>query len=272
MNAETKKRYSLLLLTFAFAAALVPAGCSLGPGRTVTLWVSGNTNGVLEPCECEVGPLGGLAKRMTLLTRYRDPANSLTFDTGGLVDDLTDPGRYPAVVEACRRMGYTAILPGTPDSLLYRYAVDRGPFFTGPGPWVFETGGVTIRVLAFSPLWEDELVEDSFSGGRAGEKADLTLWITYLPEDTLRGWLNRYPHPDLILAGDSDITDPRPEMLESVPLYRCGVDGMDLLEIRVRRSRSGWRFAPTWHPVGVDVVEDPGIRDLLAASLAVAYE
>ena len=264
------------------------SGCLSADHSSISILVSGNTNGVIEPCDCEVGPLGGLAKRATLIRKLDASNKMLRLDCGGIVDELTDPGRYAKILEAYRTIGYHAIIPGESDNELWRMAIASGDssWKTGVGPYHYVCQGWRIDVYALSQLWLDSIYQwlsketgnlstPTDSLGRnspAKERSDhqfdraIIIWLTYLDEEELAQVLTlalKLGKPDLILAGNSDLAVPAPDTLLGVPLFRCGVDGMDLLQVSITIIDSTVAITPHWHEVGVKIGEAKDIRAIL---------
>jgi 2',3'-cyclic-nucleotide 2'-phosphodiesterase (5'-nucleotidase family) len=110
----------------AVAAAPAPAPPR---GRQITIVYSSNLSGEYEPCGCPVHPLGGIARRATLVDRARAEADAvLVLDAGDLFlpprESFRD-GKTPDAGEierrgrmlaaAYRRTGTTAMAPGDRD-------------------------------------------------------------------------------------------------------------------------------------------------------------
>jgi len=66
-----------------------------------------DTAGYLEPCGCQSGQPGGLARRATAIQRLRTSRPLLLLDSGNLV--ASDPDRAAVILEAMRRMGYSHV-------------------------------------------------------------------------------------------------------------------------------------------------------------------
>lgn len=90
-------------------------------GGTVVLYLTGETRGVLEPCGCTSGQLGGIARRDAFLSRERPAEHgALVLDHGGLVDR---PGRQAEIkfgvsLDAMGRMEYALANVGRGDLLM----------------------------------------------------------------------------------------------------------------------------------------------------------
>jgi len=117
----------------AWAVALVfatPSGLTSSadfppkdPAPTLTVLFSGDTRGVLEPCECRGGMRGGLARRATVLKgkeaegrgrkgeegEGRKAEGWLIVDNGNLLGRDVDALRVPVLVQSLQRMGYAVL-------------------------------------------------------------------------------------------------------------------------------------------------------------------
>jgi 2',3'-cyclic-nucleotide 2'-phosphodiesterase (5'-nucleotidase family) len=117
------------------AQAPRPAAASVPPpprGKQITLLYSSNLSGDYEQCGCPVHPLGGVARRATVIDRARAEADgALVLDAGDLF--LPHPGAYRdgkppdageierrarLLASAFGRTGTTALLPGEHDLAL----------------------------------------------------------------------------------------------------------------------------------------------------------
>src|SRR5216110_3246165 len=101
-------------------------------GQQITLVYSSNLGGDYEQCGCPVHPLGGVARRATVIDRARAGADAaLVVDAGDLFlpnrpdvvrADRPDPGeverRARLLAAAYARIGTTALLPGEQDLAL----------------------------------------------------------------------------------------------------------------------------------------------------------
>jgi LysM repeat protein len=77
----------------------------------INILFTNNTNGVLENCECEGSPLGGLDKRLTLMKRMapRDSGNVLYLDAGDIISPIGFPAKDRFVLKAYKIIPYDAI-------------------------------------------------------------------------------------------------------------------------------------------------------------------
>src|SRR5262245_25114753 len=117
----------------AAAPAVKPAAAVPPPrGKQITLLYSSNLDGDYEQCGCPVHPLGGVARRATIIDRARSEADAaLVLDAGDLFlpqrasfrdGKLPDAGeierRARLLAAAFSRTGTTALLPGERDLVI----------------------------------------------------------------------------------------------------------------------------------------------------------
>jgi len=114
---------TLLLSVFSIAAFL-HAGETERPA--LTLLYTAEAHGALLPCDCPLQPLGGVARRMTAIKKYRAAGPTLLIDgggwsAGGLYDEDSDGTperdtlRTSLMQQAMSKMSYTAITPSDAD-------------------------------------------------------------------------------------------------------------------------------------------------------------
>ena len=86
--------------------------------ETVTLFMSGGELGYLKPCGCSEGQVGGISRRDTLLTRFREQGVSvIPIATGNLILDASRQSEIKADIGffALTDMGYIAYNVGQHD-------------------------------------------------------------------------------------------------------------------------------------------------------------
>ncbi len=277
INSGDKLARNFILNTaFCLLGMLLVFGCS-GPKQDgkagaesvftgIQVLVTGNSNGMIQPCDCELGPLGGLAKRKTLFDSLSVGSHTIRLELGGIVDPLTPATSYPAIVAALDSLCYDLVLPGEGDKGLWAEArLQKQKQWQGQtGPVYLTHGDYVVQVAAFSDAWGySELSPKQQNSMKAGN-VDLSLWITHVPDDSLMPLLQRLPHPDLILAGGSQMTSPQPDTLLGVPVQRPGIDGMDLLELKISFSGGEPEIRCNVHWVDETIQEDETIHNILA--------
>ncbi len=246
---KTKLQLIALLGLIIFAS-----GCSFYADPDLRIFVSANTNGIFRPCDCEVGPMGGLAKRARIMTKEDPARKALRIEAGGIVDELTDSTHYGSILEAYNFMRYDIILPGSNDELLLDWAIElkKKGWIGTRDQRIIKKNDLVINVTTFGPEefgigYETVELAESRQSGLDAKDADIIIWVTYVDEDRLEQLVNNHQSPDLILAGNTDYANPEIEFIKDIPVLRPGVDGMDLLDIKLNYKNDGWDIKPKWH-------------------------
>lgn len=110
-------RRGLLALAAIGTLALLGACASLaGSGRTLTIFLSGDTRGYLQPCGCRNDQAGGVGARATLVADHKTDAR-LLLDVGNLTSGSSphDLLKLRYLLTSMDRMGYDAANLGARD-------------------------------------------------------------------------------------------------------------------------------------------------------------
>ena len=111
----------------ALVALGLVAGCEsaaerlivAGPQGSLTLVFAADNEGVLSSCGCPSNPSGGLAKRQTILDKYRRVRPDLVVvDAGDLFPDRPNSLKVPYLASAVEKARYDAIALGDQECLL----------------------------------------------------------------------------------------------------------------------------------------------------------
>lgn len=142
---------AVLVLVVAFGNA-VATGAEHGkksadrerPRPLLTILCTAETHGALFPCDCPLEPMGGVARRATLIARYRARGPVVLLDAGGwaaggIYDELGtgDPARdrlrTELLAKAMEKMKYDAAAVGD-EEMPY---LPKTFFKAGVSPWCF---------------------------------------------------------------------------------------------------------------------------------------
>ena len=119
-----------LMLRFGFSSqSMRPTEVESGPN--LTLLISGEELGYLEPCGCAEGQLGGFPRRDSVIQQLGAKGNTLVpVANGDLIKDATRQSELKAEIgfAALKEMGYTAYNIGDRDLLL---GIDRLKYLQG---------------------------------------------------------------------------------------------------------------------------------------------
>ena len=301
-------------LTFELRWILVPVvlllACGIGrplggqegdpPGnRTIHIYYTGDTRGILEPCGCTSGQLGGISRRDAYLEGVRGGENVLVLDLGGVIDR---PGRQPAIkfevsLDAMSAMRYALINVGPGDllmgvdRLIERAArgegrfvsanlsrVDRGRPF--PARVEVEVGSLAIGVYGvLSPsalqgaggaavLSIDDPVTalEAAIASEEPDSIDLRVLLAHVDLEEARQIVEALPHFDIVLYDTGDLFSP-PEGVrtDSALLASAGTMGRHLGRIAIEVDAQG-RPGEVRHEV-VPMSEMVGVSDRMVRLL-----
>jgi hypothetical protein len=110
----------VLFVTLQVANVEVKASGASSPQPCILLYTN-DTQGLLHPCSCRDGVLGGLPRRAALLKSLaKNDSPLLLLDSGNLLASDSDAERIPVVVKSYALMGYQAVNMGQWDLRLQR--------------------------------------------------------------------------------------------------------------------------------------------------------
>ncbi|MCY3019635.1 MAG: hypothetical protein NTW87_11475 [Planctomycetota bacterium] len=274
-------RTTLLCLLSLACAAMHGAASAEGDARKplLTVLYSAETHAALLPCDCPLQPLGGVARRATLIKRYRERGPVLLVDAGGwqaggIYDEDSDGDprhdelRTQLMARAMVLMGYDAISGREREEALQaKYVAD----------------GKQRRMLASGLVFDVQQ--------RAGEPG-LRLWLS-----SALGALSAGPSnaPAIVLSrlGETESTALAAELNEEALIINAGrktsqrlwwrsgkatlanfdyqAQRLGVMEIYPAKpaSESGPRFdiCVRLEPLTADIPDDPEIAKLLAPHL-----
>jgi hypothetical protein len=207
--------------------------------KEIAIVASGETHGMLFPCDCPVNPGGGLAKRAHALAALRDSAGMLLLDAGGfagggMYDSYTegrshDSLRTMATIKAMAAMRYDAAAIGDDDlqfggKWLARIAVENKlPLvsanceFTDHTPLasrfiLVKKGAVTFAITGLTtqerlfPRDESIIVSPPLAALRKiwpemKKKSDFQIVLSHLGEDASRMVQDSFPDCAVVVNG-----------------------------------------------------------------------
>ncbi|MCG3180702.1 MAG: hypothetical protein BIFFINMI_03065 [Phycisphaerae bacterium] len=144
--------FGLLLSGILLTSCMGPdwSGSASGSGE-LTLYLTGTTDGNLEPCNCPGQPRGGLSRRSTLLNTLRQASGrGVLLDAGDVTPIVSDPIIDSYMVRSYGLLGYDAIVPGDQE-------FDRGLSFLAsmqqPGGLPLVACDVTAGGRPVAPPW-----------------------------------------------------------------------------------------------------------------------
>jgi 2',3'-cyclic-nucleotide 2'-phosphodiesterase (5'-nucleotidase family) len=256
---------ALAFTALAVAALLAHKG---GRDDRVTLFVSGDTRGYLEPCGCRRDQAGGLPARMTL-TKASGAPNRLLLDVG----NLTSGGRSYELLKlhyvllGMEKMGYDAVNLGAREAGLDRETLARSlgesrlPFVscnlldqtTGrpivPPGIVKEIAGVRIGITGVTECAEEQ-VGPGLRVRPAAEalaetlpdlkrRCDFLVVLAWARPETLHDIANRFHEVDCLLGGDVPQSSESAETVNRAVAFNVTDKGKVLGKLSFKRDRSG---------------------------------
>jgi len=255
------------LVVFLAAALWLARGAGASSG-TVTLLVTGDTRGYLEPCGCRRDQAGGLPGRMTLVLQNETPEHLLV-DVG----NLTSGGRsyellkLGYLLDGMSRMGYDAVNLGRREAGLDRdtlakiIAGNRVPFVscnvldrsTGrllAEPFRVKTvAGVRVGITGVTEVEEGEAgpgvqVRPAAEAlaetlPRLKSQCDYVLVLAFAPPETLRALANRFYEINGLLGGDVPQSSEKAEILNRAVAFNVTDKGKVLGKLTFRRGALG---------------------------------
>lgn len=214
---------------------LLAQGCGLGGNRPdrIVLFVSGDSQGYLEPCGCRTDQAGGLPGRATVIKQgSKDTPARLVVDVG----NMTTGGRpyellkLRYLTEGMAKIGYDAVNLGRKEAGLDLDTL-KGALATTPLPFVsanvlnrqtgkpivepfrlISRGGLTIGITGVTAIPSEEvgpgiLVRPPLEAlteviPTLKRRCDYLIVLAFVGEDTLRDIANKFHEVDALLGGD----------------------------------------------------------------------
>jgi hypothetical protein len=295
-----------LLLTPLFLARIEAAATS--DTATITVVASGETHGMLKPCDCPNNPGGGLAERAAAIRSLGDSGSLLLLDAGGfagggIYDDYTggrsaDSVKTAVTIRAMGAMRYDAVTPGD-DDLQY-----------GAG-WLADAAAAANLPLVSAncipggrkpfPAWRVIVrhgIRFAVTGVVTGEKlfprdescailppvsslrriwhemagaADYRIILSHLGEETTLRLADSFPDADIIVNGHRKLSQDAVTRRGRTLIMQFGYEGKKLSTATVHYSktgRPGTLLKSAWLDISPQSGSDPAIAAILADTSA----
>jgi len=295
-------RLALLLLLFpVLVAAAGLAGChhTADTPEKLTLFLTGDTRGYLEPCGCRRDQAGGLSGRATLVAA-KPREHRLLFDVG----NLTAGGRpydllkLNFLLDGMTTIGYDAINLGRTEAeldldslkkVLARplpfvsaniYAKREDKPVTEPyriithGIWKIGVTGVTYTsARSAGPGIEVKPPVEALAGVVSQLKGhcDYLVVLAFVDQDTLHKIADQYPEVDCILGGDVPQSSGAVQEINRAANFNVMDKGKVLgeLDLEIDPKRSSGRFkvigASSTKVMPEKLAPDPAMVKLIAS-------
>lgn len=240
-------------------------------GTDLALLYSSNIQGHATPCDC-VRPLGGLARRATVIARARGDADAtLVVDAGDLFEGTESPERARRLAGAVVASGLDAFTPGERDLALGVAALQRLPVMSSnltdrhgarlfPGPRIFRVAGVTVGVFgvtsppapADAARWQaagieatpaDAAAREAIAGLR-GQGAQVVVGLFHVgPPAAARRLIGGLQGLDWAVLGHSALNLDTPEKAGGARLLDAFAEGKNLGRLDLHVVGGGLAFA-----------------------------
>jgi hypothetical protein len=269
--------------------------CAAAGSKPVSIVVSGESHGMVEGCQCERDPGGGLARRAHVLKQLRDSSTVLLIDAGGfaagdMYDSYTE-GRCADSVRTSvmvRGMGYLqhdAVVLGDDDlqydvNWLKKQAETASvPLISancfGPDshllvkPYVIvKKGGVTYGItgltsnehmLEIDPgiTVREPLKELKQVVSELQKKSDIQIVISHCGYEVSDKIVQEFPEIDLVVNGHRKKSNEPVTLIEKTPVMSFGFQGksMSLAQVQIEK-RSLNILNSRWLRLDLSVPED----------------
>jgi len=238
-----------------------------GSGAIITLFVSGDTRGYIEPCGCRRDQAGGLPARLTLI-KQAATTNRLLLDIG----NVTSGGRsyellkLKSILAGMKQMGYTAVNLGEREANLDRETLIK---IVGEShiPFVScnllnqDSGGLVAKSMVVESVAGTrigitgivETAEDAVGPGlrirpaaealaetlpQLKQQADFIVVLAYARPDTLRSLADRFHEIDCLLGGNVPQSSETAERLNRAVAFNVTDKGKVLGKLTFKRTGS----------------------------------
>jgi hypothetical protein len=303
-NALRRRRAGMTeLMLFVLPVILCTAFIASAEGeRSIRVIAGAESHGMIDACDCELEPGGGVAKRASLIASIRKAPGEILlldaggFSAGGIYDDYTegwrvDSARTVTMLRAMARMGYDAVAVGDDDLqlggswLAERARKDSLPLvcancFTGKKKLLFKpyriirrnnlriaVTGVTTPEKLF-PLDTSVRIGNPETALRAiwkemNEKSDIQIILSHLGQEGTAALARAFPDVDLMVNGHRK-TDKQPvTMIGTVPVLQFGFQGKSLSGLDITVAKKRVTAgAARWYDVVPELPDDPSFTTI----------
>lgn len=271
------------------ACALFFHSTRVRSGETVekplfTILFTAESHAALLPCDCPLQPLGGVARRATLIAQYRKRGPVLLLDGGGFAaggiydedsngDPERDKLRTRRMCEAMRLMKYDAVVLGPAEAYMFKSGGDAPAPILCNVPHVIEFEGQKVKVIGMS---EPELKLASIASVEAEPKTNDTLEIVVsrLGEES-SAEIASLGKMHLALCAGRKSSQRDSWKVGASTLINFDYQARNLIVIEVFPSKSPttrFDFVVRQEPLDRSVPDDPEIAALLAPHMQALKE
>ncbi|HYF51585.1 MAG TPA: hypothetical protein VEJ63_19380 [Planctomycetota bacterium] len=256
----------------------------------LTILYTAESHAALLPCDCPLQPLGGVARRATLIKRYRARGPVLLLDgggwgAGGMYDEESDGDpkrdalRTTLMAQAMKLMQYDFTAVGQQESGIIADAskVPARIALSRPTPYKIEGFDLPLEIVGWSepgtPLIASLAPEPPKTWDRLAskDKKSLEIHLSRLGEagsDALAG----VTAPDLVLSAGRKTTQRISWIRDKTAVANFDYQAQRIVVIEVFPGPGGsrldaYRFRVRQEALGAEIPDDPEIAALLKPHL-----
>jgi hypothetical protein len=285
----------LSLAALALTASLVGCRRSAAAPERLTLFVTGDSRGYLEPCGCRRDQAGGLPGRATLMAA-KSRADRLALDVGNLTSGSRpyDLLKLNYLLEGMEKIGYDAVNLGKGEAELDLNTLNR--VLTQPLPFVSANvlakrdgrpvtepfrilmrGGLKIGVTGVTFAAERDAgpgveVKPPVEALAAvvpemKRRCDYLIVLAFVDQDTIRKIADQYPEIDCILGGDVPQSSDNVQEINRAVSFNVMDRGKVLGQIDLKRQGDRYQVegAHAIKVMGEHLTPDPAMVKLIAS-------
>ncbi len=297
-------KYSRILFILVIIILLGRYYSLYSRSTTVTIVASGETHGLIYPCDCIDEPAGGMAKRMTIISRLRERGNILLLDAGGfcgggLYDFYTegivrDSLRSVAAIQAMAQIQYDAVglgdeelqynteqlvtlakkegLPLVSANCFYRNgkSVVSPYIIVKKGHTTFGITAVTTQekllLLDDSVIVKDPIATLKKVWPKVCAKSDQQIIISHLGEEKIEQLVKAFPECDILVNGHRKMSVQPVTKIDEHLIMQFGFQGKKLSHCTYDVKKKSYHPIPQeWLLIHDTIPEDTAIIQLLDA-------
>jgi hypothetical protein len=284
----------------------VSRGTASVDSATIIVVASGETHGMLKPCDCPNNPGGGLAERAAALNSLRDSAALLLLDAGGfagggIYDDYTggraaDSAKTVVTIRAMGAMRYDAAVVGDDDlqyggrwlarvarasglPLVSANCTINGARLFSPFRVIVKNGirfavtGLTTQERLFPGDDSCVILPPMASLRRIWHEmakvADYRIILSHLGEEMTATIADSFPDADIIVNGHRKFSQDAVARHGGTLIMQFGYEGKKLSCATIPLSKAGRPVAllkSNWQDIGPGSGADPTVGALMADS------
>lgn len=287
-----RSQWSLCLYLLALLPGFITVSAEETP-PLFTILFSAESHAALLPCDCPLRLIGGLARRATLIQRYRERGPVLLLDAGnwaagGIYDEESD-GRFERdalrtelMARAMQSMHYDIAARGQAEALWLRADSDlRDALMSRLGtallddtaPRILSANGIKVGVAVVredASIAEQEASTAAISTLPPIPGADFVVVLSQQGEERTSDLVGRNSHVDFAVnAGRKEST--RPYWMSGntkVANFDYQTQQLGVAEVyRDPQYANGWDIRVTFIPLTREIPEDPEMLALLRPHL-----